>query len=128
MRTKIIKTCSVRLDGVVKKLEAGKTIFLPDDKSRRLIDAGYAEPVTIPGINEYRALTRELAERDPKGDCWDWIKQNRPVMWRDFMQIFKGGDLVGARGGFDEIVSAWRETTTDRPTLTTTLISREPAE
>lgn len=107
MLTKITKSCSVRLNGEVKELKAGETLALPVDKSQRLIDAGYAE-LMKPDVEEYRRLTRELAERDPKGGCWDWIVQHRPEMWQEFMEAFMGGDMIGARRTFVLLVSEWK--------------------
>ena len=68
MLTKITRSCSVRLNGEVKELKAGETIALPADKSQRLIDAGFGTHIQ-PDIEEYRRLTCELAERDPKNGC-----------------------------------------------------------
>lgn len=111
MLTKITKSCSVRMNGDVKKLQAGETITLPADKAQRIIDAGYAEPAK-PGIDEYRDLTCELAKRDPKGDCWGWLLQCKPETWRGFMLMFKNGDLAGARKRFDEMITAWKDQNT----------------
>jgi hypothetical protein len=93
---------------MVQDLKAGVTIALPADKVQRLLNAGYAESIT-PDIEEYRRLTLELSERDPKGGCWDWIIQHRPEMWQGHMKAYMGGDIPGAREAFDECVSAWNE-------------------
>lgn len=107
MLTKITKSCSVRMNGEVKVLKAGEILTLPADKSQRLIDAGYAEPVK-PDIGEYRRLTLELAERDPRGGCWDWVIEHRPDMWRHFMQAFMSGNFFRARKVFGEMISDWK--------------------
>jgi hypothetical protein len=96
MRVKILKTCGILLNGETRQAKAGETINLPDDKGRRLIDAGYADQ-DEPGTEEYRALFRELGERDPGGGCWEWISRHRPEPWKEHLRAFRAGDLDGAR-------------------------------
>jgi hypothetical protein len=96
MRAKITRTCRIHLNGAIKELVAGETITLPSEKLSRLISGGYAEPFR-PGIKEYRALLRELGERDPGGGCWEWIRRQRPEPWKEHLRAFRSGDLAGAR-------------------------------
>jgi hypothetical protein len=107
MLVKIIRSRSVIINGDTKELKAGETIALPADKSQRLIDAGYAE-LLKPDIEEYHRLTKELADRDPKGDCWDWIIKNLPDIWREHLSAFYSGNITEARETFDKMIAAWR--------------------
>ena len=43
MEITIIKNCDIRLDGVVQSLQSETRMSLPDDKAKKLIDAGYAK-------------------------------------------------------------------------------------
>lgn len=106
MIVSILTPCSAKLDGIIQSLSPGARLHLPDTKAQRLIDAGYARHIQ-PDIEEYRRLTLELVERDPKGGCWDWIVKQRPEMWRGFIQAFMAGDLALARQAFDEMVETW---------------------
>jgi hypothetical protein len=106
MRAKITRTCRIHLNGAIKELSAGETIMLPPEKLSRLISGGYAEPYK-PGIEEYRALLRELGKRDPKGGCWEWIRRQRPEQWKEHLRALRSGDLAGARKGFIEMVKEW---------------------
>jgi hypothetical protein len=108
MIVSIIKPCSVKLDGIVQSLSPGARLHLPDNKAQQLIKTGYAD-IYRADIEEYRRLTSELAERDPKGGCWDWITQNRPDQWSSFLSSFFAGSMIEARHVFDEMVTAWNQ-------------------
>jgi hypothetical protein len=108
MNVTILKPCSVKLDGVVQSLSPDARLHLPDEKAQKLIDAGYAEQIK-PDIEEYRRLTRELSERDPRDGCWDWIVKHRSEVWGDFIQAFMGGDMAKARQIFSDMIAAWEE-------------------
>lgn len=106
MRAKITRTCRIHLNGAIKELVAGETITLPPEKLSRLINGGYAEPFR-PGIEEYRALLREMGERDPGGGCWEWIRRQRAEPWKEHLRAYRSGDLVEARKSFMEMVEEW---------------------
>lgn len=106
MTIRIVKSCSVRLNGEVKGLKAGETITLPDDKAQRLIAAGYAEAITT-DVEEYQALCREISGLDPKGDCWNWIQKHHPELWQEHITAFRKGDISLARTTFNQMIHAW---------------------
>lgn len=105
MDVTITKPCDVRLDGVVKVLAAWTRLNLPDDKARKLIDAGFAEQ-TDPA-EEVRALVKEFGDRSPGGDCWNWIKSHQGELWRSHMAAFRKGNLSVALETFNQMIHAW---------------------
>jgi len=115
MRVKITKTCEIRLNEKLRKLEPGEFLELDPEKARILIDAKRADMVK-PGIDEYRAFARELGELDPRNDCWEWNKRNKPEMWRGFLIAFKAGNLDDARKKFIAMIDQWEK---DQTTTTT---------
>ncbi len=105
MDVTIIKNCDVRLDGVVKALQAWTRLNLPDDKATKLIDAGYAEPANE--ADEIRAMVQEFGDRSPGGGCWDWINSHRPELWRRHRKAFRQGNHDAARETYNDMLSAW---------------------
>lgn len=115
MIAKIVKSCSVRLNGEVNKLKAGETITLPREKAQKMIDAGYAEAIK-PDLEELRRLCSEIAERDPKGGCWDWILTHHPELWQEHIGAYWGGDIALARATFNQMIDAWTATAQEKQT------------
>lgn len=107
MNVTILKSCDVRLDGVVKSLQAWTRLNLPDNKAAKLIDAGYAEPANI--ADEIGALMQEFGDRSPGGSCWDWIKKHKPELWSRHFKAFRQGDQDAARETYNAMISAWEE-------------------
>jgi hypothetical protein len=105
MNVTITKSCNVQLDGVVKSLQAYARLNLPDDKAKKLIDAGFAEPANV--TEEARAMVEEFGLRDPGGECWTWIRQELPDVWRDHLKAMRISDLDKAKATFNEMLSAW---------------------
>lgn len=106
MITRIIKSCSVRLNGEIKNLKAGETLTLPSEKAKRMVAAGYAE-VIKPGAEEYRRYALEILRIDPKGGCWDWIVHNKPDLWQNCQVAFNSGNLDTAKDLFIHMVNLW---------------------
>lgn len=73
-----------------------------------MISAGYAEVITS-DADEYRAFCREIAQLDPKGDCWNWIQQQHPELWQGHITAFRNGDIARARETFKQMIEAWNE-------------------
>lgn len=106
MHIQIIKPVEVRHEGTVKTLAAWVELSLPDDKAKKLIDAGYAvRSKSTPA--DYRALIADFGERDPGGDCWPWNQRHYPELWRRHREAFKAGDFTAARETFAQMVAAW---------------------
>lgn len=103
---KIIRSCTIKIDGVIQHFRPGETLCLPAEKEQRIVKAGYGEMIQ-PDVSEYRKLCEELASRDPQGGCWDWITQHQPETWQRFLQAFFTGDLATARTAFDEAAATW---------------------
>lgn len=106
MNVTITKPCDIRLDGVVKALQAWTRLNLPDDKAKKLISAGYAEPCQ-PTADEYRELLAYFGSRDPGGHCWGWVKKHHPDLWQRHRAAFKCGNLETARTTYDEMLGLW---------------------
>ena len=104
---KIIRTCSVKIDNVIQHLRPGEILCLPLSKELKIVKTGYAETLAV-DASEYHKLCEELAEKDPRGGCWDWVVQHQPEIWQRFMQAFFAADVAVARSAFDEAVSAWK--------------------
>jgi hypothetical protein len=104
---KILRACSVKLDGVVQHFSPGSTLHLIAEKEQRIVRAGYGEMIQ-PDASEYRRLCEELSVRDPKAGCWDWVIQHQSETWQRFIQAFFAGDFATARTAFDEAVTAWK--------------------
>lgn len=105
MNVQIIKPVDIRLNGTMKALQAWTRLHLPPEKAKRLIDAGYAEPCNV--TEEARAMVEEFGSRDPGGDCWNWIKQYLPEVWKDHLLSIRESDLEKARSTFDTMLLAW---------------------
>lgn len=103
---KVIKPCAVKLGGVIQYFSPGATLHLGPSQEKKLVEAGYAETVQ-PHIDDHRRLCEELAERDPRGGCWDWVVKNVPEVWQRFMQALFTDDFATARQQFDEAIAAW---------------------
>lgn len=107
MRIQITQPVDVRLEGIVKTLAASAELSLPDDKAKKLIDAGYAVPSKSTPA-DYRALVADFGERDPGGDCWPWIQRHCFELWRRHREAFKEGDFTAARETFAQMVEVWK--------------------
>lgn len=106
MRIQIVKPVDVRFEGVVKTLATRAELNLPDDKAKKLIDAGYA--VLYKSTHaDYGALIADFGERDPGGNCWPWIQSHYPELWRRHREAFKDGDFTAARETFAQMIEAW---------------------
>ncbi len=106
MTIRIAKPCSVRLNGEVRTLKAGETITLPPEKAQKMIAAGYAIAITA-DADEYRTLCREISDKDPKGDCWNWIKKHHPELWQEHITAFRNGDIARARATFHQMTQTF---------------------
>lgn len=106
MTIRITKSCSVRLNGEVKTLKAGETITLPSEKAQKMVSAGYAEVITS-DADEYQTFCREIAQRDPKGNCWSWIQKHHPELWQEHITAFRNSDIARARETFKHMLEVW---------------------
>jgi hypothetical protein len=108
MTIRIIKSCSVRLNGEVKKLNAGESINLPPEKAQKMIDAGYAEDIQA-GPDDYQAFCQEIMRSDPGGECWSWIYKEYPELWQEHITAFRSGDISLAKTTFTQMVKIWNQ-------------------
>lgn len=106
MPIEITRSCDIRLNGTVKKLQAGELLNLPIDKAQRLIDAGFAKSHSHT-TDECRQLVTYFGEQDPGGGCWEYIKLHHADLWKSHRQSFRSGDLGQARATYDEMLTAW---------------------
>ena len=116
MEIQILKNCNVRLEGTMRALQAWSRLHLPDDKAKKLIDAGYAESAQ-PTAEGCRVIVADFGERDPGGECWPWIQENHAGLWEKHRQAMKNNDLAAARRTFDEMVTCWHGRQISQPML-----------
>jgi hypothetical protein len=118
---KIEKSCDVRLDGVVKSLQAGARLNLPNDKAQRLINAGFAKEE--PGFSHQEALEhiqKVQAELDQAGP-WpehftEWLQDHHPAALQTIRATTRGidtaclnQDATGLDKALDEYRAVWMQ-------------------
>ena len=70
--------------------------------------AGVKDSLFSPATpDQARQLMNEIAGRDPGGGCWDWMKSNRPDLWRSHVKALHDDDITAARLSFNEMLTAW---------------------
>ena len=52
------------------------------------------------------SLVKELADKDPRSDCWEWVLTNRPELWRDLVTATGSIDKGFAKRDADAIAAA----------------------
>ncbi len=81
----------------------GSVLKLSEDQAARLGE--YIKPVA----DEARRLMTEIADRDPGGNCWQWVQRNRPDLWRSHMKALLDDDITAARLSFNGMIDAWNQ-------------------
>lgn len=82
MRVKVIESFST----VKGKIPTDAIIDIPEKLLESL--QGKVEPLPFAKTQwqaEIIKLADERSSKDPGGDCWQWIKENRPQLWRDHL-------------------------------------------
>lgn len=106
MNIRILKPCSIDLDGTVHRAKPGEVMTVDDSKGGKIVSAGYAEPCQ-PTADEYRELLAYFGSRDPGGHCWGWVKKHHPDLWQRHRAAFMSGNLGTARATYDEMLGLW---------------------
>lgn len=98
----ILKPCTARHEGALINLKAGDLTTFPDNKEDKLIQTGWARKA-MP--SDYRTMVQDFNKH--QGDCWGWIKQHQPEVWRRHVQALHKSDISTARLTYNTMIAAW---------------------
>lgn len=91
-------------------IKTGKGTIPPGqviDVSPAAFDRLQGKVTALPVQANWQEHTADIRDRDPCGDCWQWVQRNRPDLWRFHIKALHDDDLSTARLTFNQMLTAW---------------------
>lgn len=115
----ITKPCELKLNAVVQTLQVGTCLNLPDDKAKKLIDAGYAKPIDAEkeasGLWRWFVVEADLVFRSSPqaADSWNLHKAHKKAA----DDLCKAGNISAARVELEKALTALQCASITQPDL-----------